>query len=74
MKNRKRGNIMKYLVEIILDDSITPIFNYYSTLEKAMKDIKNMTGVVDVTVYKFDPFNSKVLLNKVNGKEKGGML
>lgn len=55
---------MRYFVEIILDDSITPIFNYYNTIEKAMKDIKKMKGVVDVNVYQFDPFNSKVLLKK----------
>lgn len=62
---------MRYLVEIILEDGLTPIYNYYNTMNVAMKDIKNMKGVVDVTVYQFDPFNSKVLLNekKKNKKE-----
>lgn len=55
---------MKYLVVIILEDALTPIFNYYSTIENAMKDIKKMKGVVDVTVYQYDPFNSRVLLQK----------
>lgn len=59
---------MKYLVVIILEDGITPILNYYSTLEKAMKDVKKMKGVVDVTVYQYDPFNSKVLLKKAGDK------
>lgn len=55
---------MRYLVEIILKDSVTPIYNFYSTIEDATKDIKNMKGVVDVTVYVFDPLNSKQLLKK----------
>ena len=59
---------MKYLVEIILENGFTPIYNYYNTLEKAMKDIKKMKGVEDVTVYQYDPFNSKELLKKAYKK------
>lgn len=55
---------MRYLVVIILEDALTPIFNYYSTLEEGIKDIKKMKGVVDVTVYQYDPFNSRVFLQK----------
>ena len=61
---------MRYLVVIILEDALTPIFNYYSTLEKAIKDIKKMKGVIDVTVYQYDPFSSKVLLNEKKKKKK----
>ena len=59
---------MKYLVEIILENGFTPIYNYYNTLEKAIKDIKKMKGVEDVTVYQYDPFNSKELLKKAYKK------
>lgn len=55
---------MRYLVVIILEDALTPIFNYYSTMAVAIKDIKKMKGVVDVTVYQYDPFKSKELFKK----------
>lgn len=53
---------MKYLVEIILEDALTPIFNYYSTIEKAIKDIKKMKGVVDVNVYQLNSSKSEQVL------------
>ena len=59
---------MNYLVVIILEDALIPIYNYYNTLEKAIKDIKKMKGVEDVTVYKYNPFKSKELLNKAYKK------
>lgn len=65
---------MKYLVEIILDDGVTPIYNYYNTIFEAMKDIGNMTGVVSVNVFELNSKKSAQILYKVNSKEKGGML
>ena len=65
---------MKYLVEIILDDGITPIFNYYNTINGAIIDISKMTGVVSVNVFELNSSKSAKVLNEVNGKEKGGML
>ena len=53
---------MKYLVEIILENGFTPIYNYYNTLEKAMKDIKKMKGVVDVNVYELNYKKSEHVL------------
>ena len=68
----REENIMRYLVVIILEDAITPIHNYYNDIKEAMKDVKKMKGVVDVTVYQYDPFNSKVLLKKA-GNQNGNM-
>ena len=65
---------MKYLVEIILDDGITPIFNYYSTINSAIIDISKMTGVVSVNVFALNSSQSVYVFYEVNGKEKGGML
>lgn len=53
---------MKYLVEIILENGFTPIYNYYNTLENAMKDIKKMKRVVDVNVYELNSKKSEHVL------------
>lgn len=65
---------MKYLVEIIIVDGVTPIQNYYKTIIDATKDITKMAGVVDVNVFELNSSKSEQLFNEVNGKEKGGML
>ena len=65
---------MKYLIEIIIEDGVTPIYNFYNNRMGAMQDIGKMTGVVDVNVFELNSSKSEQLLNKVNGKEKGGML
>ena len=65
---------MKYLVEIIIEDGVTPIYNYYNTINGAIQDIGNMTGVLDVNVYELNLSKSAKVLYEVNGKEKGGML
>lgn len=55
---------MKYLVEIILENGVTPIYNYYSTMTEVTLDIEKMTGVVDVNVYVLDRKKSIQLLMK----------
>lgn len=65
---------MKYLVEIILDDGVTPIYNYYNTIIEAIQDIRKMMGVVSVNVFELNSSKSDKILYEVNGKEKGGML
>ena len=65
---------MKYLVEIIIEDGVTPIYNYYNTINGAIQDIGNMTGVADVNIYELNLSKSAKVLYEVNGKEKGGML
>lgn len=65
---------MKYLVEIILEDGVTPFYNYYNTIIGAMQDIGKMKGVVSVNVFELNSSKSAQVLYEVNGKEKGGML
>ena len=65
---------MKYLVEIIIEDGVTPIYNYYNTIIGAMQDIGKMRGVLSVNVFELNSSKSEQLFNEVNGKEKGGML
>ena len=50
---------MKYLVEIIIEDGVTPIQNYYNTIIDATKDISKMAGVVDVNVFELNLSKSK---------------
>ena len=53
---------MKYLVEIITEDGVTPIQNYYNTIIDAAKDISKMAGVVDVNVFELNSSKSKEVL------------
>ena len=53
---------MKYLVEIILEDGVTPIYNYYNTIIGAMIDVSKMKGVVDVNVYQLNSSKSEQVL------------
>lgn len=53
---------MKYLVEIIIEDGVTPIQNYYNTIIDAMKDISKMAGVVDVNVFELNSSKSEQVL------------
>ena len=50
---------MKYLVEIIIEDGVTPIQNYYNTINDAILDISKMAGVVDVNVFELNSSKSK---------------
>ena len=63
---------MKYLVEIILEDGITPIYNYYNTIIGAMIEIGKMKGVVDVNVYELNSKKSEQVL-KGSGDFNGNM-
>lgn len=56
---------MKYLVEIIIEDGVTPIQNYYNTIIDARKDISKMAGVVDVKVFELNSSKSEQVLKKV---------
>ena len=53
---------MKYLVEIIIEDGVTPIYNYYNTITGAMQDISKMAGVVDVNVFELNSSKSEQVL------------
>ena len=53
---------MKYLVEIIIEDGVTPIYNYYNTITGAMQDIGKMTGIVDVNVFELNTSKSLLVL------------
>ena len=53
---------MKYLVEIIIEDGVTPIQNYYNTIKDATKDISKMAGVVDVNVFELNTSKSLLVL------------
>ena len=53
---------MKYLVEIIIEDGVTPILNYYNSLIDAKKDISKMAGVVDVNVFELNSSKSEQVL------------
>lgn len=56
---------MKYLVEIIIEDGVTPIQNYYNTIIDAKKDISKMAGVVDVNVFELNSSKSEQVLKGV---------
>ena len=53
---------MKYLVEIIIEDGVTPIQNYYNTITDATIDISKMAGVVDVNVFELNSSKSEQVL------------
>lgn len=53
---------MKYLVEIIIEDGVTPIYNYYNTIIDANIDISKMAGVVDVNVFELNSSKSEQVL------------
>lgn len=53
---------MKYLVEIIIEDGVTPIQNYYNTIKDATIDISKMVGVVDVNVFELNSSKSEQVL------------
>ena len=56
---------MKYLVEIIIEDGVTPIQNYYKTISDAVLDISKMEGVVNVNVFELNSSKSEQVLREL---------